>query len=315
MSGPTPAPSLIFDVDTGVDDALALLYALGRPEVEVAGIGVVAGNVEIDKCVENTLRVLRLKDRADIPVARGCERPLLQPLHTAAYVHGDDGLGGAALPPADRAPSGEHAADQLIRLAATRPGELTLVALGPLTNVALALLRRPDLPRLLKAVVLMGGAFAYPGNTSPTAEFNIWVDPEAARLVFEAGFPLTVVPLDATMGALLDEGHLAQLDDGPVARFVRDVTRSYMDLSERRRGRRAAAMHDPLATAIALDPSLMADAPTIPVTVETAGVWTRGMTIGDRRPGQREDAPSGRAVVCFAADAPRFFADFLPALR
>jgi purine nucleosidase len=294
-----PRTKLLFDVDTGVDDALALLLALGHPAAEIVGIGTVAGNVEVDQCTENSLKVLERAGRADIPVARGCGRPLVQPLQTAS------GL----------APSGEHAVDQLIRLASAQPGEITLVAVGPLTNVAVALMRQPALPRLLKQVVVMGGAFAHPGNSSATAEFNIWVDPEAARMVFEAGFALTVVPLDATMQALLDDGHLAALGDGPKAGFVRAITADYMALYARRRGRRAAAMHDPLATAIALDPTLMTDAPSLPVTVETAGAWTRGMTVADRRPGERDDAPPGRATVCLAADVPRFFDLFLSALR
>lgn len=310
-----PRTKLLFDVDTGVDDALALLLALGHPAAEIVGIGTVAGNVEVDQCTENSLKVLKLAGRVDIPVARGCSRPLVQPLRTAAYVHGNDGLGGAGLPASGLAPSGEHAVDQLIRLASAQPGEITLVAVGPLTNVAVALMRQPALPRLLKQVVVMGGAFAHPGNSSATAEFNIWVDPEAARMVFEAGFALTVVPLDATMQALLDDGHLAALGDGPKAGFVRAITTDYMALYARRRGRRAAAMHDPLATAIALDPTLMTDAPSLPVTVETAGAWTRGMTVADRRPGARDDAPPGRATVCLAADVPRFFDLFLSALR
>jgi purine nucleosidase len=308
---------LLFDVDTGVDDALALLLGLGHPEADVVGIGTVAGNVEVDRCTENSLKVLRLVGRPDVPVARGCDRPLVQPLHTAAYVHGNDGLGGSRLPLSGLAPTGEHAVDQLIRLAGSQPGEITLVAVGPLTNVAVALMRQPALPRLFKRVVVMGGAFAHPGNTSAVAEFNIAVDPEAARMVFEAGFPLTVVPLDATMQTLLDDGHLASLGDGLRAGFVRAITADYMALYARRRGRRAAAMHDPLATAIAIDPSLMTEAAELPVTVETGGTWTRGQTIADRRPGarEREDTLPGRATVCFTPDVGRFFDLFLPALR
>jgi purine nucleosidase len=212
-------------------------------------------------------------------------------------------------------PSGEHAVDQIVRQAEQRPGALTLVALGPLTNVAVALLRQPELPRLFDRLVLMGGAFTHAGNMSATAEFNIWVDPDAARSVFEAGFKMTIVPLDATMQAMLTDAHLEQLSAGPVGQFVRDVTRDYMELYRRRRGVRAAAMHDPLATAIALDESLMLDAPEIPVTVETRGEWTRGMTVGDRRLGERPDSPPGRARVCLRADADRFFDAFLAALR
>ncbi|HZQ98224.1 MAG TPA: nucleoside hydrolase [Chloroflexota bacterium] len=306
---------LLFDVDTGVDDALALLLALGTPGTQVLGVGTVAGNVELTKCTHNTLRVLELAGRADVPVAAGCVRPLVQPLATAAHVHGDDGLGGVALPLPTAQATGEHAVDQIVRLARANAGQLTLIALGPLTNVAVALQREPDLPRLVKELVLMGGAFARAGNMSATAEFNVWVDPEAARSVFEAGFRTTIVPLDATMQAMLLDEHLDRLGGGQVARFVRDVTRDYMELYLRRYGRRAAAMHDPLATAVALDPSLAADAPELPVTVETRGEWTRGMTVADRRLGERPDSPPGRGRVVFRADADRFFEAFLDALR
>jgi purine nucleosidase len=306
--------TLLFDVDTGIDDALALLLALGHPGVEVVAVGTVAGNVPVAMATENTLRVVQLKGRADIAVARGCDRPLAGPPHTATHVHGDDGLGGTDLPPSGLAASGEHAADQLIRLAEARPGTLTLVALGPLTNVALALLRQPTLPTLLKNLVIMGGAFAHPGNVSATAEFNIWADPEAARVVFEAGFRLTIVPLDATMQAMLDDGHLAQLGTTPAATFARAITARYMDHYARQQGRRVAAMHDPLATAIAIEPALMTSVAEMPVTVETVGTWTRGMTVGERRAGHHVDSPPGRAAVCLAADVPRFFDLFLAAL-
>lgn len=310
-----PRATLLFDVDTGVDDALALLLALRHPDVEVVGVGTVAGNVEVDKCTENSLKVLRLVDRLDVPVAEGCPRPLVQPYASAAEVHGNTGLGGSTLPPSGRTPTGEHAVDQLIRLAEARPGEITLVAVGPLTNVAVALMRQPALPTLLKDVVIMGGAFANPGNSTALAEFNIWVDPEAARMVFEAPFRMTIAPLDATTQVLLDDTHLASLGDGPVPTFVRELTSDYLALYARRRGRRAAAMHDPLATAIAIDPTLMLDAPVLPITVETDGHWTRGMTIADRRPGERADSPPGRATVCLRPDVGRFFEMFLPTLR
>lgn len=306
--------TLLFDVDTGIDDALALLFALGRPGVEVAGIGVVCGNVPVDVGVENTLKVVALKGRGEVPVARGCERPLLQTYRPAGPVHGDDGLGNAGLPPSGLAPTSEHAVDQLARLARERPGEITLVAVGPLTNVAVATLKEPALPRLLQEVVVMGGAFAAPGNVTATAEFNVWADPEAARIVFEAGFNLTVVPLDATMRALLTEDHLARLDGGPVPRFVRSVVRHYLGVYADH-GHLGAAMHDPLAAAIAVDPSLIREAADFPLTVETAGVWTRGMTVADRRAGSHADTPPGRARICFAADNERFFEAFLSALE
>lgn len=307
--------TLLFDVDTGVDDSLALMLALHHPDVDIVGIGSVAGNVDLDKTTENSLKVLKAAGRADIPVARGCGKPLTQPLEDASYAHGGDGLGNGGIPASGLAESGEHAVDQMIRLAESRPGEITLVAVGPLTNVAVALMRQPALPKLFKEVVVMGGAFREAGNTSALAEFNIFVDPEAAKMVFEAGFPLTIVPLDATRQVLLGPEHLAQLGSGPVAEFIRAVTRRYLERSAQLGGRPGAAMHDPLATAIALDRSMMAVAGEHAVTVETGGQWTRGLTIADRRPGERENRPPGRATVCFTPDADRFFDLFVHTVR
>ena len=308
-----PPPRLILDLDTGIDDALALLYALGRSDADLVAIGTVAGNVALARCTENTLRVLELKGRADVLVAEGCARPLAQPLHDAAHVHGDDGLGNTGLPSPGLRPSGEHAVDQLIRLAAGAPGELTLVATGPLTNVAVAVTRQPQLTRTLREVIWMGGAFAHPGNVTPAAEFNAWVDPEAAKVVLEAGFRLTIVPLDASMQAQLTRAHLGRLPAGPVPDFVRAVTQHYVEHAEMR-GHPGAAMHDPLAVAVAIDPSLVTRAEEIPATVETAGRWTRGMTLGDRRGFTDEDTPPGRARVVYDTDVPRFFGALLEAL-
>ena len=307
MTDPTRT-ALLFDVDTGIDDALAILLALGSPGVETVGIGTVAGNVDVDKGTMNTLRVLEVAGRMDIPVYRGCERPLIQRLYDASDVHGDDGMGNSGLPIPVTAASTIHAVDNMIRVARERPGEITLVALGPLTNVAMALRLEPRLPSLIRRLVIMGGAYAHPGNMSGLAEFNIWVDPDAAKAVFESEFDTTVVPLDATMQVLLTEDHLKSVGDGVLARFARSITREYMDLYEKRRGVRASAMHDPLATAIAIDPSVVLDGQKLPVTVEVDGTWTRGMTIADRRPGApRDNAPIGRALVCFKPDAARFF--------
>jgi purine nucleosidase len=309
------ARTLVFDVDTGVDDALALLFAFGQPDVEIAGIGTVAGNVGVERATENTLKVLKLIGRTEVPVARGCDRPLVQPARPAEAVHGTDGLGESGYPLSGLCPSGEHAIDQLIRVAEARRREVTLVALGPLTNVAAAVVRKPELTQLLRDVVVMGGAFVHPGNMTPLAEFNIHSDPEAARIVFEAGFTLTVVPLDATMQVLLDEDHLASLGDGQVPEFVRRVTAGYLDYVERARGRRASPMHDPLAAAIALDPSLILDGPQYPVSVETEGSWGRGMTVADRRAAHHDDSPAALATVVLRPDAEAFMERFLSTLR
>ena len=178
---PTP---LILDVDTGVDDALAILYALASPEVTLIGATTVMGNVDVDHTTENTLAVLELCGYADVEVAKGAGRPLVRDHMAFPVVHGARGLGEAELPPASRAPSDRDAAQLLVETARERPGEVLLVATGPLTNVALALAEEPALPELLKGFAIMGGAFDHQGNVTPAAEANIWVDPEAAQAVF-----------------------------------------------------------------------------------------------------------------------------------
>ena len=273
--------TLLFDVDTGVDDSLALLLALGRPEVEIVGVGAVAGNVEVDRCTENSLKVLELAGRGDIPVARGCARPLVQPQSTAAHVHGGDGLGGATLPTPRRGPSGEHAVDQMIRLAEARPGEITLVAVGPMTNVAVALLRQPALPTLFKNVVIMGGAFAHPGNSSALAEFNIWADPEAAHRVFSSGLEITMVGLDVTHKALLRPVDVERLAAaGRAGKLVADLFAFYTRFHRDVYGWEGAPVHDAVAVAHVIDGSLLRTG-HIGVRVDTGPEPSRGRTHAD----------------------------------
>src|SRR3990172_6897441 len=180
----TEPPPVILDVDTGIDDSLALLYACASPEVELVAATCVAGNVDARQVAVNTRAVLELADRADVEVALGRETPLVRPLTTTPETHGPRGIGYAELPPPSRPLSRRHAVDLLVDEARRRPGELTLVALGPLTNVALAALREPELPVLLRRLVIMGGSYRSPGNTAPTTEWNISVDPDAAAVVF-----------------------------------------------------------------------------------------------------------------------------------
>lgn len=307
---------LVMDVDTGIDDALAMLLALRLPSADVLAIGTVAGNIEAEQAALNTLKVLAVVE-ARIPVAVGLNKPLLRPLAIAPEVHGADGLGDARLPEPAGRPSGEHAVDQLVRLAHERPGEITLFASGPLSNVAAALLREPALPRLLKEVVIMGGAAAAPGNVSAVAEANIWHDPEAARLVFEAPWPLTMVGLDVTMRTFLRPPELARLQasPAPVARFVCAILPFYWQRYTRLYGREGCALHDPLALAIALDPTLVTEMAALEVYVETQSALTLGMTVADRRvltaPGRaRPDHPIN---VPLAVDSDRFIDEMVRA--
>jgi purine nucleosidase len=281
---PDDSPTrLIVDCDTGIDDSLALLFLASRPDVELVAIGSVHGNVPSHVGAANTIQVLEVAGRGDVPVAVGAARPMAQELETAEFVHGHDGLGGVAQPPRGR-PTGETAVEQLVRLARAHPGELSLLAVGPFTNLALALLVEPELPQLLAQVTVMGGAFDAPGNVSPRAEANVWHDPEAARLAFGAGWPLRAVGLDITMETLLRTKELDRLaaSDRPAARFCTAVLAHYTRFYEQRLGERASALHDPLAALLALEPEL-ATWEHLPVDVELRGELTRGDTVVDRR--------------------------------
>lgn len=321
---------LLFDVDTGIDDALAILFALSQPQAEIVAIGTVAGNIDVDAATRNTLSVLEMAGAGPIPVARGCDAPLLAVPGDARNVHGDDGLGNTRPPAPKRKPSDEHAVAQLLRLTHERPGELTIVATGPLTNLAVALKQDPELATRVRRLVMMGGAASAPGNRSPVAEFNIAHDPEAAAIVFNAGWRVTMVGLDVTMKSVLTERHLAQLRAArrPVARFVARMVAHYMRSYRGVFGRNVCPLHDPLAVAIALDPSLATTLPTR-VEVETQGAFTRGLTVVERRqlyrltltPQRDADGPRPlpplpqprgvNADVCLDVDVEAFIARFI----
>jgi purine nucleosidase len=309
---------LILDVDTGIDDAMALLYAAASPEAEIVAVTCVGGNVEAAQVERNTRRVLELAGRSDIEVALGREQPLVRPVETTPETHGPEGLGYAELPEAATALSPRHAVDLLVEEATRRPGEITLVTLGPLTNLAVALLREPRLPRLLNRWVLMGGSYRSPGNTAPTTEWNIRCDPDAAKIAFSAwaesarrhGHALpTALGLDVTERAKITPEHVVALarragstpDDSialaggedpmratrsvasnPVVRFIADALRFYMEFHRRYDRFYGAFIHDPFAVAAALDQSLVrTDA--LSVDVELAGTLTTGETVTDWR--------------------------------
>jgi len=297
--------ALLLDVDTGIDDSLALLYACASPEAEVVAVTCVAGNVDARQVAENTRAVLELAGRVDVEVALGRETPLVRPLVTTPETHGPRGIGYAELPPARRPLSDRHAADLIIEEARRRPGEITLVTLGPATNLAVALLREPELPLLLRRWVLMGGSYRSPGNTAPTTEWNASVDPDALKVAIAgfgdpdvvarrraaglAGLPLAL-GLDVTERAKLLPGHLALLAERaggsaathPVIRYLDDALRFYMEFHSRYDGFYGAFIHDPLAVAAALDPSLVRTE-DLTVDVELAGTLTTGETVADWR--------------------------------
>ena len=250
--------AVVLDVDTGTDDALALAYAVACPRIELVAVTTVAGNVDIEKTTANTLAVLDWLGAGDVPVHRGASRPLVRPHQDASYFHDEDGLGGAQLPASTRSIGADRGPAALIRLARQRPGELTLVALGPLTNVAIALNVEPGLPELLRSVVVMGGAFTVPGNATEVAEFNILVDPEAAYQVFTAPFAnLTAVGLDVTQRVALtrDDWDAVNTDSSlpRSASLLREVGRFAFSQLEQDQ----FSLHDPLSVAVAIDPALI----------------------------------------------------------
>lgn len=301
---------VVIDCDPGVDDTMALFFGLLSPDVEVLAITTVWGNTAVERTTENALRLLEIVGRPEIPVATGAARPLLGPEPVLGHaIHGADGQGNTNLPPPTLQPANEAAADTIIRLAHEHPGALTLAPIGPLTNIAVALARDPGIAKLYQKVVLMGGAFLCPGNVGRFGEANIWHDPEAAQVVFEAGWPIVAVGLDVTHQARLSQEMLDRLRETktPWGSHLHRITDHYMSSYARRWGRRECAMHDALALAIAVDPTLALRAPRVRVDVELHGQHTRGMTVADFRPSSHgEVATDANAEVVLDADIPRF---------
>ena len=310
-----PVP-VILDVDTGIDDALAILLACASPQVELLAVTCVSGNVAADQVCRNTLAVLDLAGRADVEVAVGREVPLARPLRTAPETHGPEGIGYARLPAETRAVSERHAADIIVAEASRRPGELTLVTLGPLTNLAVALQREPELPRLLRRLVMMAGSYRSAGNTAPTTEWNVAIDPEAMQAVLDGWSAIEGAPrplalgLDVTERAKLTPDHLAELHrragdppDSPLLRLVDDALRFYMEFHSRYDGFYGCFLHDPLAFAAALDPALVR-VEAVRVEVELEGRWTTGETVTDWR---RQWARPPNVDVAVESDVGAFF--------
>jgi inosine-uridine nucleoside N-ribohydrolase len=302
---------LLIDTDPGIDDALAILLALRAADARVEAVTTVAGNVPVDRATANARRILAVAAPDPMPpLAAGAPAPLKRALVTAGHVHGQDGLGnldrflepdGRPRYPEPPAELEMRAAPEVILEAAARWGrELTIVALGPLTNLALALQQDPR--RLARAgrIVVMGGAVAVPGNITPAAEFNIYVDPEAAAAVLEAGLDVELIPLDVTRRVVLKQAALSErLRRCPdrIARFILDFTLHGFAFGGEREGG-GIVLHDPLAMAVALDPSLVTFEPAS-VEVECEGRLTRGLTLMDRReiPSHRKRAPTCRVAV------------------
>lgn len=336
MTGKVP---VVLDVDTGIDDALALLYACASPEIDLVAVTCIGGNVDARQVAENTLAVLDLVGRRDVPVVLGRERPLVKRLETSAETHGPRGIGYAELLPASRPLESDDAADRIVAVGRERPGEVVLVTLGPLTNLALALEREPLLPRLLGGYVLMGGAFRWSGNTTPTSEWNIHVDPHAAKQVFErwampgeqGSLPLAMgldvteqarfrpeqvrhlaarsgaLPLDAAVLTAEPLPAIGSVAANPILRFIVDALRFYFEFHARYDGFYGAFIHDPFAVAAAIDRSLVRTQSTF-VDVETGPGLAHAMTVADFR-GLTRRPPNVEVAV--EADADRFLERFI----
>lgn len=305
------------DCDPGIDDALALAYLASRPDVTFAGIGAVFGNNSVDVTADNALRLLDLYGRPGVPVARGASRPLVQVPRLGDYVHGANGLGEVVTPEPTGEPVRESAAELLVRSARAAPGEIDVLALGPLTNLALALNLEPELPRLLRRVVVMGGAVQAPGNITPWAEANTYNDPEAAEVVLGAGFDLTLVALDVTMRTTAHESWLDELKtlNNERARVTSAFLEFYVGHYSTVFGVRQCAMHDPLAAAVLLDPGLVTSSVEVPVRVELQGEHTRALTIADLRPTPAADSKRPSIILPTEVNRDVFLARMLDALR
>ncbi|MGM1048937.1 MAG: nucleoside hydrolase [Bacillota bacterium] len=340
---PVQRKPVIIDVDTGVDDALALALIWKCKQLELVGVTTVNGNVSLAQATLNTRKVLHMLQQLDgngrgpdaggsetvydteanscpsgvstwtVPIVPGANEPLMRPTFFEHAVHGNDGLGGALsdMEPPELEPDQKHAAQFIIEQAKKRPGELTLIMTAPLTNLAIALRACPELPQLVKRVIVMGGALQTYGNVTPVAEYNIYVDPEAAKIVLHAGFDLTLVGLDVTRQALLRPEHLQKLDNTPLGSFVRTCTEQYMDRYRMRNGVEACAMHDPLAAYVAIDDSIMKTCQYY-VDVETRSDLCDGQTVCDvqHRLGQEPNVN-----VCVEVDGDTFMERFISILQ
>jgi purine nucleosidase len=308
---------VLIDTDAGVDDALAIALALASPELAVERITTVSGNVSVGPSTRNVLMILEtLFPASRVPVAQGAAAPLAKPLETASHVHGTDGLGNITdmrLP--DGSPKYPNPSGKVVDMPASRfiidqvrrlGGDLTIVTLGPLTNIAIAINEAPDVMKHVGEIIIMGGAFGTSGNTSPVAEFNIFVDPDAANAVVEFDVPKTIVPLDVTEQVILLRSELEtrfSASPSQLIEFLRDVSSFYMDFHRKNDGFDGCHMHDPTTVALAIDPTL---AKTVPaeVHVECNDDYKRGKTVADLDP-ERLSKYRPNAKVCVEIDARR----------
>ena len=305
--------SVILDADTGIDDALAIILLTRSPEIELRAITAVSGNVHVDKTSINALKILEALKIQNVPVARGLSKPLFRDLDSAEEFHGSDGLANSNLPPPKQKVDRRNAVDLLLEETSKSPGDIIVIATGPLTNIAAALLREPNLARNVRELVIMGGAYGLTrygyGNTNPMAEYNLFVDPEAAAIVFRSGIPLTAVGLDVTAdpNAAINDmifqriKHATTDTSRLVAVLISQLMAKY----------HLFHVHDPMAAAMAIDQSLF-KTQKYHVDIETISPLTRGQSIVDRRdwlPQESKKPPN--ANICVSVDGPRLLELFM----
>ncbi|MFY9561323.1 MAG: nucleoside hydrolase [Terriglobales bacterium] len=318
--------AFLIDTDTASDDAVAIIMALRAPDVRVVAITTVAGNVNVQQSTRNALYTVELCG-ADVPVYAGAEKPLLRRYENATWFHGRDGLGDHGYPPPRRAAGELHAVDAIIEAIEANPG-LVIVTLAPLTNLALALAKKPDIAAKVGRCVVMGGAPCCEGNVTPAAEYNIWVDPEAARMVMLSGLPVELIGWHLSRGdAVIREDDIAQIQkfDSDVARFAIECNSHARKAYKVQTGEDGISLPDPVAMCLALDPTVGTDWSEHYVDVETQSELTRGMTVVDRLKVAADDR--NRAVwadalqkqrktkVCWALDTKRWKSALFSALR
>jgi len=318
---------VIIDTDPGTDDAMAIILALNSPEFKVEALTVVPGNVDARQGLENALKIVSLAGHCDVTVAGGAQHPLNQKLITAQFWHGKNGLANVELPPTKCKADPRFGPDLIVEMVHKYPHEITLIPVGPLTNIALAVSKDPSIASLVKDIVIMGGSISG-GNVNGAAEANIYNDPEAAQIVFNAGWMVTMVGSDVGERTLITRKYLAELQSsrGPQSDFIAKIADFYLTRSEKS-GYSGAAMYDPLAVGIALDPTL-GTLEEMHVDVETKGEFTRGETVANRMGSNENNVLHGdhyeiegvidlkpNARVCLASDADRFLNLFISRIR
>jgi purine nucleosidase len=273
---------ILFDTDPGIDDSLAILLALASPELIVDGVSTVHGNCSVHQATINALSVLELAHANHIPVSRGFDLPLAQPSLLAPETHGGTGLGYAILPKPNTKPVTQHSVEFLIEKIMSAPGQITLVCIGPLTNIAVAIRKEPRIIQAVKEVFIMGGAIRHQGNTTPLAEFNVYVDPHAAHMVYHSGMPITLVPLDVTYQCILTHADVNRLQKikSPIPEFVADSTRFYMEFHDEFQQIDGCIINDPLALALTFAPELC-DYEEHYIDVDISGGVSMGKTFAD----------------------------------